>query len=383
MRYKKVFIVDISGRVPEYDEGLCDGLSKTATNMDIIFVAPYDKKFKFMIPSIKLLKIVPNGLSQGRLRRVIKFFEIIMNYFYLLILVMRNKPNVVQMEWLPLIEKFEGEFIFLKVIKSILPNCKILLKIHNIFPHECITYEDRNIYIKRYQKVSKIVDAFIVHTQSSKREVSSCFEIEMSKIHVIHHGVFAPNGIEIEKKEFGALGKWNLLMYGIQSKYKGADILLKALAKIPNELKDKLNVKIVGLMSDDYYHELCAIQTGVNVQIKPSFIEFPDLYKMINESDIIILPYRNISQSGVLLLALHFNRCLITSDLDSFKETLDGFEDRWFFHSEDSSSLANLISDYLTDKINILKQIDIIKNLNNKYSWKEAGRLNVELVNNL
>lgn len=379
----KAYIVDISGRVPEYDEGLCFGLSKNDTNNEITFVAPYDNFENYNIRFIRLFKLIPKQLSHGKLRRALKVIEIIINYIYLLSLIKKDMPNVIQMEWLPLSEKIGVEAFFLSMVKKSNASSKIILKIHNVFPHECISSEARSKYIQRFKQCSFISDAFIVHTQSSKEEVSRIFGIDLNRINVIHHGVFEPKDCKVIDKEIGVSGKWNFLMYGIQSRYKGADILVNSLAALPEELKSMLNVKIVGMMSDDYYHELSSINTGVDITIMPRFVEFPDLYRMINESDVILLPYRKISQSGVLLLALHFHRCLITSDLDSFKETLDGFEEGWFFKSEDNASLANIITKYLTGQINIKKQMGIIKSLNNKYSWEEAGKLNVELIHRI
>lgn len=67
--------------------------------------------------------------------------------------------------------------------------------------------------------------------------------------------------------------------------------------------------------------------TCQNFQWMPYFVAEQKLDYEINESDVIILPYRSISQSGVLLLSLYFKKPIITSDLPSFKETLKGYRD--------------------------------------------------------
>lgn len=376
----KYLIIDISGKVPEYDEGLCSGIAQYNKEKNVFFAAPFEEVWDSGIPVVKLFRITPKRMPQGMLRRVVKLLEVILNYIYIIYIIARNRPEVIQMEWLPLIEKMGCELYFLKLFKKLSPNSRIILKIHNVFPHECTSSNARTKYVARFKKAASCSSAFIVHNKSSKKEVSDIFGIEEGKIHIIHHGVFEPKDCSVEARNIGERGKWNFLMYGIQSQYKGADILVKAYRQLRDDVRERVKITIVGMMSDDYLEYLTNLNIGGNLTIKPGFIEYPDLYKMINNSDVIVLPYRKISQSGVLLLAMHFKRCLITSDLESFKETLDGFDDEWFFKSEDAESLAFLITRYVNEEIDTHKQISIIQKLNEKYSWKEAGKLNIQLL---
>ncbi|MFK2235280.1 hypothetical protein ACIXMR_13945 [Bacteroides fragilis] len=54
----------------------------------------------------------------------------------------------------------------------------------------------------------------------------------------------------------------------------------------------------------------------------PYFLEETVLHTRIQQADIIVLPYRAISQSGVLLLSIYFEKLVICADLPSFVETL-------------------------------------------------------------
>ena len=69
-----------------------------------------------------------------------------------------------------------------------------------------------------------------------------------------------------------------------------------------------------------------------------------------------MLPYRAISQSGVLLLSINFGKLIICSDLPSFMETMRGEDGNeldgcLFFKNEDSVSLRDLLVRYIDQTI--------------------------------
>ena len=117
---------------------------------------------------------------------------------------------------------------------------------------------------------------------------------------------------------------------------------------------------------------------------KAYFLSDEELYHEINAADLIVLPYRAISQSGVLLLSIYFGKLIICSDLPSFKETMQGEEDDsldndLFFKNEDADSLRNLIVRYIDGKVDeeaVRKRVNHIKSLN---SWQSAAKATIKV----
>lgn len=120
---------------------------------------------------------------------------------------------------------------------------------------------------------------------------------------------------------------------------------------------------------------------GLCIDWMSFFVPDEVLYQKILESNVIALPYRQISQSGVLLLVLHFRRSLLVSDLLSFRETLDGFSDDMFFENGKPASLADRIKAYMDGEVNLDEQKDVIENLNKKYSWNKAAEMTKQVYN--
>ena len=341
----KYIICDITGRTINYDVALCDAIYRELPKCtDLRFWSsglsethPYAvHKFHSVVPKKKKTK-------SNKSVRILKAFDSIFAYIWIILYFLFKKVRVFHLQWFPFLSLgLSGSIIdisFIKLLRFISPKTKYVFTIHNVCPHG-MKQEDLIAYNKVFSKALNLFDDYVVHTESTKKYVVSMLGLNANDVHVIYHGIFAPNNYKFAPNIL-AKNKLKIIMYGFQSYYKGTDILLKALSLVDNAYKDKLEVIICGAFSDDYYKECKSIITGVSIKWIPRFVPDVELYDNINASNIIVLPYRKISQSGVLLLALSTRRYIITSNLPSFKETLKGFPDNTFFKSEDAADFAD------------------------------------------
>lgn len=234
----------------------------------------------------------------------------------------------------------------------------------------------REHYHDRFIKADKYIDKYIVHVDSSKKDLENDLGISPAKIAVIPHGIFTPSYVPNKQKEH--MGR-HIIMYGNNTPYKGTDLLLDALQELSEDVRDKVTVTIAGKTSETYYNELKTNTNRANVNIIPKFIPDQQLFDLINDADYIALPYRKILQSGVLLLALYFRKPLFVADLPSFKETLKGFTDGTFFEADNALSLAQLTERHLRGEIDEEKQLKIIDGLVDLYSWEKSAQMTKSL----
>ena len=54
--------------------------------------------------------------------------------------------------------------------------------------------------------------------------------------------------------------------------------------------------------------------------------------------------------------------------MPSFKETLKGYRDEWFFESDNPESLAMILNNIAEGHIDLIEQISVIEKLNHLYS---------------
>lgn len=366
----KVYVIDISGKVIGYDIALCDQLSKI---VPITLVAHKQKSDQYEGRRLPLISLVSAKYknSEHIIKRFVKAIESLLNYFGLLISILIERPSILHFQWFPFMEFCSVDNLYVALIKFLRPKQQIVLTVHNVYPHD-MSDTNKVKYRNRFIRMDKYINHYIVHVDSSKNILIDDFGISEKKINIIPHGIFTPT--YVPKSVKNKKGQ-HILMYGNNTPYKGTDLLLDALHELPLEIIRDVTVTIAGKTSDSYYKELKGKARDLNVVIIPTFIPDHQLYELIDVADYIALPYRDISQSGVLLLALFFKKPLLVSDLPSFKETLKGFTDDMFFESNNAHSLADLIKRHLEGRVDTEKQLKVIGDLVDFYSWEKSAQM--------
>ena len=358
----KIAILDVTGRIPIYDNYLCDALTEKG---DITLISPNCNVFEHSYAAYKLLG---GDKSIFRSNIILKFISAVLNYFLFSILLVLKKYDIVHIQWLPLLEKTSIELLFLKLFRLLSPKTVIVYTIHNVFPHN---YQEKrkDRYRRKVKALDQFIEAFVVHTFSSQKEVSDEFNIKKEKVSVVHHGIIAPKSIPLRSREDSKL---RFLMFGNQSYYKGSDLLVEAFSMLDSKYKSNIEVRILGITSPEMKsYQLKAEKMGIMWHDK--FVADDALYREIANSDILIFPYRSISQSGALLLALPFKKLLILSDLPSFKETLYNFPNYAFFNACSAESLKETMEYYITHLTSLESEKVSLEILNGEYSWKKSA----------
>lgn len=383
----KYIICDITGRTINYDEALCAAIQlQLSQNEQLEFWSQGGHSPKGYLLK-RFRSVVPNRFKNSSKKTILflKAFDAICAYICILFRILINKPRVFHLQWLPFLSLgLRGasiDIFFLRLFRHIANSTTFLFTIHNMCPHG-MKEEKRAAYNVMFVKALQLFDVFIVHTKQTKDEVCQQFGLDEKCVNIIYHGVFVPEGVSFNRKIWNRKSV-NLLMYGTQNWYKGTDVFVKALELLSDECKLKIHAYICGVVDKEMQNACNGIDAGVDLKWENYYLTDEQLYKRIEESDIIVLPYRRISQSGVLLLALSTKRIIITSNLPTFMETLDEYDQSLFFESENPKSLANLIEKYLNEKIDRTVVLDNLSVLEKKYSWDNSASLTVNLYRKL
>lgn len=371
----KIFILDTAGRnAVQYNPSLCSALSKQLPDAEVRLLSTdmtgKTEGFKFQ----HLLTLMPKSWASksGLLKLILRALEAFLNYLYVIFIVAFSQPNILHFQWLVFIDKSILEKYYFTILKFVSPKMKLFLTVHNVYPHN-IAEKKKEDYKRRFKELDKYFDGYLVHLKSAKELFASNFDIDNNKIFVAYHGIYKSTiGHSVDSVKSDDLT--NIIMYGSQTRYKGLDILLEALLLLPKDILSKTKTKILGTSSKEFYNQCKEYLEPANATWDCRFVPDEELYKAIDGSDLILLPYRQISQSGVLLLALSYNKPILTSNLPSFLETLDGYPENYFFESENPRDLSEKIKDFVLGRMDKTKMIGTIKKLNTKYSWDETAK---------
>ena len=231
-------------------------------------------------------------------------------------------------------------------------------------------------------------DTIITHNEYSFKEIIEKNASLAHKISIIPHGNYLPF-IEIKEDQHESRikldiekGKKVLLFFGMIKKVKGLDILLSSLTEVIKKHSDIVLLIAGKPWKDDFsnYQKLIdelAISKYCKLDIK--FISHSDVSNYYSAADIVILPYRKIYQSGVLMMSLSYKKPVVVSDLPSFKEIIENNRTGYIFQSENSFDLSRAINQAL-DNPKLLEEIkqngyDLIAT---DYKWEMIGKKTVD-----
>jgi glycosyltransferase involved in cell wall biosynthesis len=143
--------------------------------------------------------------------------------------------------------------------------------------------------------------------------------------------------------------KVRFLFFGSIQPYKGLETLLTA-AGILNSRNAEYELNICGRIR--YNHdELNKIIAGLkNVKHLNKHIDYKDVYSIYNNSDVIVIPYLHVTQSGPLLIG--YNQCkpCITSDLPGFREYVEERKSGLMFNNS-PEDLADKMEKFINNKM--------------------------------
>jgi glycosyltransferase involved in cell wall biosynthesis len=165
-----------------------------------------------------------------------------------------------------------------------------------------------------------------------------------------------------------------ILFFGRLSIYKGIDILIKAIPKVLEKYPDE-KFMIAGAPVPGFsFDESIVEKYKNNITVISRFLDMDELVKYIEKAKFVVCPYRDATQSGVLMTALGVGKMVVATDVGSFSEYIQD-NINGMLTLPDPDALANKIIEALDNK----KYLQIETRLQNGYS-NEIGKANENTI---
>lgn len=264
----------------------------------------------------------------------------------------------------------------LKKVRKHSPTTKIITVAHNIIPHEKFPFSKK--LMKWFFKKSDLVITLSNQTSSEFNTLHTGVQ-NLKLFHPIYEAD-KPKASELELREkYGFKKDDNIvLFFGIIRAYKGLDILIDALNKL--DLKDhKIKPLIVGEFYDDKDKYIKSIKTGDETQysIIDRFVTTQESAELFSISDLLVLPYKSASQSGVLADALNFNLPCLVANHSGLTEHIEHGKNGLVFESENSKMLSSMINEFFSNKSSQQLIKSNVKATKEELSW---GKFSAQIV---
>ena len=254
------------------------------------------------------------------------------------------------------------------IIKKKSPKSKLMSLCDNILPHEKTLFAD---FLTTY--LFDKLDGHIVQSSQTENELK---EVVVNPIYEKRfHPIYTNFPKKIDKitarKKLGLSAKNIILYFGIIRDYKGFDILLNAIA----ELKDSgLDFHLLAggecYGSDEKYTQLIS-NLGISNYITwhNKYIPDSEVSNYFSAADVVALPYRTASQSGVTQIAYSYDLPVIVTKVGGLPEIVDEGQSGFAIEPENPKELANILEKNL--KVGtFLEMATYIKKFKQKFSWE-------------
>jgi glycosyltransferase involved in cell wall biosynthesis len=245
----------------------------------------------------------------------------------------------------------------------------IVLNIHDPKPHQ----GEETYQVSFTRKIIKPrVRKYILFNQSLLEHFCNAYSVPLRKVSTTHLGMY---DIYREWIQPGSEDKpFDILFFGRLSPYKGLDVLLDALViaarSIPN-----LKTVIAGRRIPGYKTLILPqLSNGGTIQTIDRYIDNYELADLFQRAKLIVCPYRDATQSGVILTAFAFNKPVLASNIGGLGEYISE-QTGILVPSGDVVVLAQRISSFLGDPSMLLMYEKGIEAARNGFlAWENAGK---------
>lgn len=273
-------------------------------------------------------------------------------------------PDLVVIQyWLPYMAPALGTIARIIRLRS---KAKVIAVLHNMIPHE---HKPGDKLFSRWFCGS--VDGFTALSESVLNDVDL---FDKTKPRALNpHPLYDNFGEAVDREEacrhLGLDPKFRyFLFFGLIRDYKGLDLLIEALADKGISSRDDFRLIVAGefYSHPEKYLDL-AKEKGVEDHIiwRTEYVPDSEVRYYFSAAEMMVLPYKSATQSGVTQIAYHFEKPMLITDVGGLGETVpDGVAG--YVVAPDAESIAEGIRRQMEDPKDFTEGIRESKK---RYSW--------------
>jgi glycosyltransferase involved in cell wall biosynthesis len=380
-------MVDPNANTPPYDRALCGALAAAGCHVTLATAPflyeplPEPTGYRVEYAFFRLgREPIARRLDLSRrpaLRRGLRAAEYLIDWGLLLAKLGRANPDVVHVQWClkPAVDL--GFWRWLQV-----GGVPIVYTVHNILPHA-----RRRSDAERYRRLYRRADALVVHSQQAAVTLADRFGIAPDRVTVSTHGPLLEEERGLEKAD--ARSRLRLpvsaplvLFAGRIEPYKGLSDLIEAFRDVAKAVPDARLV-IAGRPSEPIQSTLASAGLRDRTHLDLRFLPRADLAAYLCAADVVALPYRETTTSGVLLAARRFGCPVVATAVGDLVEEIEDGRTGLLVPPADPAALAGALRRLILDPSLAARLGEAGQTVLRTRSWEEAARRTVDLYQRL
>ncbi len=340
-----------------YAFGLSLALASKGVKLDVIGSRELDSPE--MQTSSKLTFLKMHEDQRQKIGLMKKLSQVLTFYARLLRYAATARPKVFHVLWNYKFQLFDRTLLLL-YYKAL--GKKIVFTAHNV---NAAKRDGNESVLNRLSLKAqyRLVDHIFVHTDKMKYELLNGFGVSEETVSVIPFGInnsvpdteLSPTGA---KQKLGiSRAEKTILFFGHIRPYKGLDYLVAAFQQIALR-EQSYRLIIAGEPKKESVQSWREIQQtiergriGEQVIQQIRFISDEETEMFFKAADVLVLPYTEVFQSGVLFLAYNFGLPVIATDVGSLRDDIVEGETGYICRPSDAADLARAIETYFESEL--------------------------------
>lgn len=209
--------------------------------------------------------------------------------------------------------------------------------------HNVVSHDSGSLATRIARRFFRQLDGFVLHAEEERKSLSDL--LGERRTAVAFHPIYnqfpgADKNKSKARQELGIQEDARVVLYfGLIRPYKGVDLLLDAVkqsADVPNLL-----ALVVGEIYSEREKITVAVrECGNRARLIDLYVPNEEVAPYFRAADLVVLPYRSATQSGVIPLAYAFDRPVIATRVGGLPDAVIEGESGYLIPPEDSSAVA-------------------------------------------
>lgn len=162
-------------------------------------------------------------------------------------------------------------------------------------------------------------------------------------------------------------GRLELLFFGFIRSYKGLDLLVEALAKLNDR---EVYLTVVGEPWCDPNELRASVRTSgaPNIELYLEYVDDAAAANFFARADLVVLPYRSASGSGVAAVAYHYERPVLATSVGGLLDVVEEGRTGFLVESDSPDRLAESLRSLTRDRLCLMHEH--IRSSKPRFTWE-------------
>ncbi|MDM7916189.1 MAG: glycosyltransferase, partial [Candidatus Eisenbacteria bacterium] len=257
---------------------------------------------------------------------------------------------------------------------------RVVLICDNVVPHEKRPLDEA---LTRWMLGA--ADAFVVMSSEVERDL---LRFRPGALYAkVPHPLYEQFGEPMPREEARAALDWDrddrvLLFFGYIRRYKGLDVLLRAMPELRRRLGPRLRLVVLGEFYEDrrpYDRLIEELSLGDLVTMTGDYVPNEQVGPAFSASDLVVLPYRSATQSGIVQVAYQLERPVVCTRVGGLEEMVTDGQTGILVPPDDPAALADAVARYFEEDLEP-SLVDGIRAVRANMGWDRLAAAIVQLI---